>query len=146
MRIQNKAALTSHGNIEGRRIVTELLDAGLDAIDPYYRVKKLVRLEDNRLVLDGRDFEMKGDPHSGAAVYDLAEYDRIFVIGAAKGIQRAALALEEILGDRLTAGHVVAKHGEELICRKTGVTFAGIRFRTSAVLKAAEKLRHLPIT
>ena len=35
MRIQNKAALTSHGNIEGRRIVTELLDAGLDAIDPY---------------------------------------------------------------------------------------------------------------
>ena len=94
MRIQNKAALTSHGNIEGRRIVTELLDAGLDAIDPYYRVKKLVRLEDNRLVLDGRDFEMKGDPHSGAAVYDLAEYDRIFVIGAAKGIQRAALALD----------------------------------------------------
>ena len=125
MRIQNKAMLTSHGNIEGRRVVTELLDAGLDAIDPYYRVKKLVRLDGSRLVLDSRDFEMKGDPHSGAAVYDLAEFDRVFVIGAAKGIQRAALALEEILGDWLTAEHVIAKHGEELICKRIGVTFAG---------------------
>ena len=45
MRIKNKPMLTSHGNQEGRRIVAELLDAGLDAIDPYQRVKALVHLE-----------------------------------------------------------------------------------------------------
>lgn len=46
-------------------------------------------------------------------------------LGAAKGIQRAALAMEEVLGDILTGGHVIAKHGEEKICRKIGVTLAG---------------------
>jgi glycerate 2-kinase len=125
MRIKNKQALTSHGNKEGRKIVTELLDAGLDALDPYYRVKELVKIQDNKIILDNRGFEMKGDPRSGAAVYDLDNYDRIFVIGAAKGIQRAALAMEEVLGDRLTAGHVIGKHGEEIICKKIGVTLAG---------------------
>ncbi|MBQ2708932.1 MAG: DUF4147 domain-containing protein, partial [Clostridia bacterium] len=54
-----------------------------------------------------------------------ADYDRIFVIGAAKGVQRAALALEEVLGDHLTAGHVIAKHGEEIVCKRIGVTLAG---------------------
>ena len=37
MRIKNKDTLVSHGNIEGRKIVADLLDAGLDSLDPYYR-------------------------------------------------------------------------------------------------------------
>lgn len=125
MRILNKEQLTNHGNREGRRIVAELLDAGLDALDPYIRVKRFVRVIDNKIVLDDRDFEMAGDPNAGPAIYDLEDYDRIFVVGAAKGIQRAALALEEVLGDRLTGGHVIGKHGEEILCKKTGVTLAG---------------------
>lgn len=125
MRILNKETLISHGNQEGRRIVTELLDAGLDALDPYYRVKKLVHKEGNKIVLHTEGFEMRGDPRSGPAVYDLRDYDRVFVIGAAKGVQRAALAMEEVLGDVLTAGHVIAKHGEPVICKKIGVTLAG---------------------
>lgn len=125
MRIKNKRMLTDHGNCEGRRIVADLLDAGLDALDPYYRVKQFVRIVDNKIVLDDRGFEMKDDPHAGAAIYDLADYDRIFVIGAAKGVQRAAKAMEDVLGDYLTGGHVIAKHGEEIICRKIGVTLAG---------------------
>lgn len=125
MRIQNRDMLTEHGNKRGRAIVAELLDAALDSIDPYYRVKELVHLEDGKIVLDNRDFEMKGDPHSGPAVYDLHDFERIFVIGAGKGIQHAALALEEVLGDHLTAGHVIAKYGEDSICKKIGVTFAG---------------------
>ena len=56
MRIKNKAALTCHGNIEGRRVVTELLDAGLDALDPYYRVKALVRVENGKIILSTEGF------------------------------------------------------------------------------------------
>ena len=52
MRIKNKITLTSHGNIEGRKIVTELLDAGLDSIDPYYRVKELIKVENGKIILD----------------------------------------------------------------------------------------------
>ena len=125
MRIKNKEMLTSHGNVAGRKIVADLLDAGLDALDPYLRVKELVKLEDRKIVLDNRDFEMKGDPHAGPAVYDLRDYDRVYVVGAAKGVQRAALALEEILGESLTAGHVIGKHGEDILCGKIGVTLAG---------------------
>jgi len=125
MRIQNKAMLTNHGNLEGRIIVAELLDAGLDALDPYFRVKELVKLENHKIILDNRDFEMKGDPHAGLAVYDLRDYDRVYVIGAAKGVQRAARALEEVLGDVLTGGHVIGKHGEAILCKKIGVTLAG---------------------
>lgn len=125
MRIKNKRMLTEHGNVEGRRIVAELLDAGMDAIDPYRRVRELVHLEDGRIVLRTEGFEMRDDPHAGELCFDLKDYDRVFVIGAAKGVQRAAVAFEDALGDVLTGGHVIAKHGEEILCRRIGVTLAG---------------------
>ena len=143
MRINNQAALVSHGNVNGRKIVTELLDAGLDAIDPYYRVKKLVRVEDGKIKLNTVGFEMKGDPHSGSIAFDLKNYDRVFVIGAAKGIQRAALGFEEALGDVLTAGHVIAKHGEAIICKKIGVTLAGHPVPDACCVEGCRKIEAL---
>ena len=125
MRVRNKEQLFSHGNIEGRKIVADLLDAGLDALDPYVRVKELIEIKDNKIILHTDGFEMKEDPHKGSVTFDLKDYDRVFVIGAAKGVQRAAVAMEEVLGDILTAGHVIAKHGEEITCKKIGVTLAG---------------------
>ena len=62
-------------------------------------------------------------PARGDEVIDLTETGRIFVLGAGKGIQRAARAVEDLLGDRLTGGHVIAKHGEDLILDRVGVTF-----------------------
>ena len=44
MRIKNIERLTNHGNVKGRRIIATLLDAGLDSLDPYYRVKKFVKI------------------------------------------------------------------------------------------------------
>ncbi len=143
MRIKNKIALISHGNRKGRKIVTELLDAGLDSIDPYYRVKKLVRVENGKIMLDTAGFEMKGDPHAGPVEFDLKDYDRVFVIGAAKGVQRAALGFEEALGDVLTAGHVIAKHGEGIICKKIGVTLAGHPVPDEACILGCKKIEEL---
>lgn len=143
MRIQNKEQLTNHGNKEGRRIVTELLDAGLDALDPYVRVKQFVKITDGKIVLDDRDFEMMGDPNAGPAVYDLRDYDRVFVVGAAKGIQRAAFAMEEVLGERLTGGHVIGKHGEEILCRKIGVTLAGHPVPDDACMKGCREIEKI---
>lgn len=109
--MKNTKSLTSHGNTYGRKIVTQLLDVGLDSIDPYFRVKKFIKVENNRIVVNSDGFEMRGDPHSGKLSFRLEDYDRVFVIGAAKGVQRAALAFEEVLGDVLTGGHVIGKHG-----------------------------------
>lgn len=143
MRIKNKTTLTSHGNIKGRKIVTELLDAGLDSIDPYYRVKKLIKVENGKIILNTDGFEMKNDPHAGPLQFDLKDYDRVFVIGAAKGVQRAALGFEEALGEALTAGHVIAKHGEEIICKRIGVTLAGHPVPDEYCVEGCKKIEQL---
>lgn len=143
MRIKNKQTLISHGNTTGRQIVAELLDAGLDSLDPYYRVKNFIKVEDNKIILNNEGYEMKEDPHAGAVEFDLQDYDRVFLIGAAKGVQRAALAFEEVLGDVLTAGHVIGKHGEEIICKKIGVTLAGHPIPDEFCVEGCKKIEAL---
>ncbi|MCX7671659.1 MAG: DUF4147 domain-containing protein, partial [Anaerolineae bacterium] len=59
---------------------------------------------------------------AGDEVINLDEVGRIFVVGAGKGVQRIARAIEDVLGERLTGGHVIAKHGDETICARIGVT------------------------
>lgn len=125
MRIQNFDALTNHGNTAGRNHVAQILGAGLDLVDPSVGVRSLVSRKGNVLVFDGPDHELDGDPRAGRAEYDLDAFDRVIVIGAAKGIQTGIVALEEILGDYLTGGHVIAKHGDGILCKKVGVTLAG---------------------
>lgn len=143
MRIKNKEMITAHGNEKGRRIVTELLDVGLDALDPYLRVKALLHIENRKIVFNPAGFEMRDDPHAGPLALDLNDFDRIFVIGAAKGIQRAALALEEVLGDALTGGHVIGKHGDGILCKKIGVTLAGHPVPDESCIEGCKKIVEL---
>ena len=143
MRIKNKNILTSHGNIEGRKIVAELLDAGLDSLDPYYRVKEFIKVQNGKIVISNIGFEMKEDPHSGALEFNLKDFDRVFLIGAAKGVQRAAIAFEEVLGDILTGGHVIAKHGEEIVCKKIGVTLAGHPVPDECCVEGCKKIKEI---
>lgn len=122
-RILNAAALTSHGNVEGRKAMVEILEAGLQASDPYNNTRKLLRVEGNTLIASGADFEPQGDPQTGDEVIDLDAVGRIYVFGAGKGSQRAAKAIEDVLGDRLTGGHIIDKKGGDLILERIEVTF-----------------------
>jgi glycerate 2-kinase len=122
-RILNAETLTAHGNLRGRRDVVEILGAGLQAADPYTNTKKLVRIKGNRLIVGGADYEPRGSPITGDALFDLDQVGRILVVGAGKGAQQVARAIEETLGDRLTGGQVIAKHGDDLILERIGVTF-----------------------
>lgn len=122
MRILNQDALRSHGNVAGRQALVEILEAGLCAADPYNNTRRLIRRQDNRLIVGCPDFEPRGDPQTGDEVIDLDRVGRIYVLGAGKGIQRIARAIEDVLGDRLTGGHVIAKHGDDVICERIGVT------------------------
>jgi glycerate-2-kinase len=122
-RILNTETLTSHGNVRGRKALVEILEAGLQASDPYHNTRKVMRLEGHTLVLGGTDFEPKGDPHAGDEVIDLTDVDRVYVLGAGKGVQRLAKAIEDTLGDRLTGGHVIEKKGNDPILERVGVTF-----------------------
>ncbi len=125
MRILNMDTLSNHGNALGRSHAAQMLDAGMDMVDPYIGVHQLMRREGSKLYVEGKLFELKEDPHSGPMELDLCSFERVIVIGAAKGVQRCAKGLEEILGPYLTGGHVIGKHGDGIECEKLGVTLAG---------------------
>lgn len=124
-RIQNMDALVSTGNIEGRKAMVEILEAGLQASDPYNNTLRLIRLEDGNLIVGNREFEPTGSPRTGDEVFDLSQVGKIYVFGAGKGIQRVAKAIEDVLGDRLTGGHVIDKKGHPVILDRIEVTLGG---------------------
>ncbi len=75
-----------------------ILEAALAAVDPALALKTALRREGDLLRLGGE-------------VLDLAGFDRIIAVGAGKAGAPMAQALEEVLGERLTAGRVVVKDG-----------------------------------
>lgn len=142
-RILNSDVLASHGNIAGRKTVLDILEAGLRAADPYENTRKLIRIDDGKLIIGDPDFEPAGDPRSGQEVFDLSRLDRILVVGAAKGVQLVAKAIEDVLGDRLTAGHVIAKHGDPLVLERIGVTFGGHPVPDGGCVEGCQRIREM---
>lgn len=57
--------------------------------------------------------------------YPLDEINRVFVIGAGKATAEMARITEEILGDRITSGHIVVKYGHTSPLKYIGFTEAG---------------------
>lgn len=80
--------------------IVQTLDAALAAVDPRNAVLQVLRRDGDRLTV--------GDRH-----YDLRQFARIFVIGAGKAGAPMTQAVEQVLGDRITAGIVAVKtdHG-----------------------------------
>jgi hydroxypyruvate reductase len=75
-----------------------ILGAALDAVDPVNAIKAQLAREDNALRVGDR-------------VYNLQDYRRIFVVGAGKASAGMAQAVEQVLGERVTAGTVNVKYG-----------------------------------
>jgi glycerate-2-kinase len=57
--------------------------------------------------------------------FDLDKVEHIYLVGGGKAAQRQAQALEDVLGDRITDGHVNAKKGDQIFLKRVGVTLAG---------------------
>ncbi|MBN1408900.1 MAG: glycerate kinase [Calditrichaceae bacterium] len=81
-----------------------MIKSALRAVDPYYLIMDQLKLEGDILVIQNRE------------KINLAEFKRIFVIGAGKGAAPMALAIEELLGHRINAGAINVKygHGQDL--------------------------------
>ena len=142
-RIQNIDDLASHGNVYGRKAVLEILEAGLEASDPYYNTRKFIRLQGDTLIVGGKEFEPSGSPVTGEEVYELSKMGRIFVFGAGKGIQRVAKAIEDTLEDRLTGGHVIDKKGHPVILKRIGVTLGAHPVPDEDCVRGCERIREL---
>ncbi len=81
-----------------REVLTSIFLAGVEAASPRRAVRGAVRREDHRLRVCGTD-------------YDLGGFRHIYVIAAGKGAAPMAGGIEEILGDRITAGLAVVPYG-----------------------------------
>ncbi len=106
--------LTGREGIQGqrRRQIVQVLQAALDAVDPAAAVKRFVRREGERLIVDGRS-------------YDLAAVGRVLVVGAGKADAPMAQAIEELLGDRIGDGAINVKYEHTLPTKTIALTEAG---------------------
>ena len=94
--IRNFDQLISHGDRGARKVVLDCLNRALEAADTYAGTRRIARLENNTLYVGYKSFE-------------LSRTKNIYVVGAGKGTFPIARALDEILGERITAGIVLVK-------------------------------------
>lgn len=82
-----------------RRDARAIFDAGLAAADARQAVRRIIRVKDGETLTIGswaRSFQ---------------DLERILVVGAGKAAWPMAAALEDILGSRVSGGHVTTKYG-----------------------------------
>jgi hydroxypyruvate reductase len=80
--------------------------AALDAVEPGAAVQRYLRLVGTHLVAGDRPGEQQA--------YNLDECERVLVVGGGKAGAPMAAAVAEVLGDRLSGGLVIVKHGHGL--------------------------------
>jgi glycerate 2-kinase len=94
--VKNKGQILSHGDVEARRVVLELTERTLSRLNAYHRMKNIMRLEGDTL-------------HIGVKQWDLRQKRNIYLVGAGKACNHMAMAVDEVLGDRLTDGIAIVK-------------------------------------
>lgn len=96
-----------------RKIVLTLIEEALSSIQSENVINKEVKVEGNNLSINGENLP------AGRQVFDLSNFNRIFLIGFGKGSARNSRLIEEKLGDKLTEGYVIDTNPE---------TFSKIKF------------------
>jgi glycerate-2-kinase len=108
-----------------RKMALEIMETGLNSISTSEVIKNKIKLDNNILIIDKQ-------------IFDLNEFKNIKVVGFGKSSGIAALALEKILGDRITMGIVISL--EKVDCKYIE-TFAGTHPRASeANVEAGKKI------
>lgn len=130
-RIKNRNALISHGDIESRKKIVDLLEGMWDKVDSYKLIHRLMYVENHIL-------------HIGKKTYDMDNLAHIYLFGAGKACNAMAMAVCDILGDRLTEGIISVKIVEEDDHYvNTKVYHGGHPLPNENGLKAAEDILHM---
>ena len=106
-----------------RRPILAVLDAALDAVDPFAAVQNVLQRQDETLTV--------ADPSASepapALTYDLRRYRRIFVVAAGKAAAPMSSAVETILQDRISGGLAVTKYDHAQPADPSSTTQSTIR-------------------
>lgn len=95
-----------------RTIAEEIFLAGVKSVMPQNLIKRQMSLDGDSLITGGRKF-------------DLTSINNIYVIGAGKASAKMGAEVEQILGERITSGHIVVKYGFSVDLKYISVTEAG---------------------
>ncbi len=127
-KIRNADQLLSGGDIASRRIVLEIADRTLQRLDSYHRIRNMMRLDGDVL-------------HIGTRSWDLSKKRNVYLFGAGKACNHMAMAVDHVLGDRLTAGIAIVKIHEDSdrFC-KTDVLVGGHPLPNEAGHRASRKI------
>ncbi len=117
--------------MDKEKIMT-IVNAALKAVDPAEAVRKVMKRENNNLIVAGK-------------IYDLDYFQRIVVVGGGKAGAPMAAAVEEILGERISNGWVNVKEGYILEPSPVRITInqAGHPTPNEAGLEGAKRIIEL---
>ena len=85
-----------------RKNLKEIYTAAIEAVNPHAAIKNHVQLDNNKLLLLKNSELFK--------VFDLSEFEKIYVVGAGKATASMAKAVESILGDKISEGVICVKY------------------------------------
>jgi hydroxypyruvate reductase len=109
-----------------------VIAAALEAADPRAAVRRVVSLVGDRLEIAGQSFDLSG-------------FRRIRLIGAGKASQAMARGLLDVLGERVSAGLLIAKHlsdGQEPLPAQVRVLLGGHPVPSAESVASAQELVH----
>jgi hydroxypyruvate reductase len=111
-----------------------IFQAALQAVDSYQLMVRHIRLDGSRLTVAAG-----GGQHE----VDLDRYSRVIVLGAGKASARMALALEDILGERISGGLLSVKYGHGEPLKRIEVAEAGHPIPDAKGEEAAHRIAQL---
>ncbi len=107
--IENRDEILGYGDVEAKKIALEIVEHAIERADPYELVKESLKVENGRIVVEGRPFEAS----------------KIYVVAIGKASCPMAKALEELLGDKIVEGVAVTKYGYAMPLERIEVIEAG---------------------
>ncbi len=78
----------------------------ISSVDPYRRLKEYLHVDRGRLII-----KEKGKNEN---IFNLNEFEKIYLLGTGKASSPMAQAIEEILGHRIAKGLITTKYGHGL--------------------------------
>ncbi len=115
---------------DAREHALSIFRAGVEAVDPVHAVKEHMMERSGRLMI-------------GDQTYELSAFDNIYAFGAGKAAASMALAVEEILGERLDSGLIITKYGHGVRLKKIRVIEAGHPVPNEAGFKGARQIMQI---
>jgi glycerate 2-kinase len=98
--------------MNNRKQAIEIFMAGVESVKPDNLINRYVSIKDNVL-------------HIEKISFDMSVLKNIYIVGAGKASAAMARAMENILGARITEGHIITKYEHSVPLRFIGITEAG---------------------